>query len=110
MVHHVRGRLRVKDARLKRNEQQARMVEKLLLQQSGIRSAEVNVLTGSLLVYYDPEVLSVSDVLDALCITTQIAPAPRQKIIKHKVADALLWWAVEKAVERSIPLLVAALL
>jgi len=103
MVHHVRGRLRFKAAELKRNDQRAAAVKKVLQCQQGIRSVEVNVLTGSLLIYYDPEVLSISDVLDIIHIRTRLLPSPaRPQPSKYVVTRALIWWVVEKSVERSI--------
>jgi hypothetical protein len=111
-IHHVPGRLRIKARELKRNPQRATTVETAVRQHQGITSAEVNELTGSLLIYYDPKLIGRQAVLE-LIANENIHPDPDSRPAtpsQHKVADALLWWALEKAVERSIPLMIGALL
>jgi hypothetical protein len=53
-IHHIPGRLRVKTPLLKRNEAEAVRVRATLTGLDGLLSYEVNNLTGSLIVYYDP--------------------------------------------------------
>jgi len=114
-IHHVRGRLRVRTPELKRNDEKARAVQQTIATERGIRSVEVNVLTGSLLVYYDPKLLNAEAVLATIRdrgklrlerARTQVA----RPALQARVADAMLWWAVEKVVERSVPLVIGALL
>lgn len=114
-IHHVRGRLRVRTPELKRNDEKACAVERALRTQPGIRSVEVNALTGSVLVYYDPELLNAEAVLAAIRDRGKLrleraAARPARSAPQSKVADAMLWWAFEKVVERSVPLVIGALL
>ena len=108
-IHHVRGRLRVRVPELKRNDEKAQAAKKAMKTHYGIRSVEVNVLTGSLLVYYDPKLLNAEAVLAKLGVERAQTQAGRP-VLPGKIADAILWWVVEKLVERSVPLVIGALL
>jgi len=54
-VHAIRGRIRLKIGALKGNPDLARGLEERLAADPGVRRAEANPMTGSLLVLYDPE-------------------------------------------------------
>lgn len=107
-VHHVPGRLRIRIPGLKRNSEEARVLTKALSGVSGIRSVETNLLTGSLLVHYDPCVCNVAAVLSAVGIerSSQEPSRTSNTRFQEKVADAMLWYALERAV----PLVISALL
>ena len=107
-IHHVSGRLRVRLPELKRNEAKARAVKQAIAGERGIRSVEVNLLTGSLLVYFDPKLISAEAVLAT--IGNPVQPQVRRPALQAKIADAMWWWVIEKVVERSIPLMIRALL
>lgn len=49
-IHHVPGRLRVKSTGLKRNEAEAARIVAHMQHLHGVASAEVNTVTGSLLI------------------------------------------------------------
>src|SRR6202163_595108 len=107
-IHHVRGRLRVRMPELKRNEAKAQALQHAIAAERGIRSVEVNLLTGSLLVYFDPKLISAEDVLAT--IGNPVRPQAGRPGLQAKIAGAMWWWAIEKVVERSIPLVIRALL
>lgn len=65
-MHHVPGRLRIKSPVLKRNEQEAKAVQELLLDQQGVLRSEVNPVTGSILVLYDGSVVQVQWIVGLL--------------------------------------------
>ena len=114
-IHHVRGRLRVRLEQLKRNDERARAVKNDIATARGITSVEVNVLTGSLLVYYDPKLLTADAVLATIRDRGKLrleSPRPQagRPVLQTKITDAMLWWAVEKLLERSVPLVIGALL
>jgi len=117
-IHHVPGRLRVCVPAIRKNGPNAALVQKLLLDVTGVSSAEPNTLTGSMVVRYNPSSTSAALILSALTEGGYLrlvpaAPAPEQNAaarIRNKVASAVFWYCVEKAVERSVPLLFAALL
>ena len=109
-IHHVRGRLRARMPELKRNDEKARALKKAIASERGIGSVEVNVLTGSVLVFYEPELLNADAVLAIIGERRAPAQVGRPALRRTQVADPMLWWAVEKVVERSIPLVIRALL
>jgi hypothetical protein len=89
-IHQVRGRLRVRMPDLKRNDAKARALKEAMAAECGIMSVDVNVLTGSLLVYYDPELLNADGVLAA--IGERQAPAQvGRPALRGQIADAIVW-------------------
>ena len=84
------------------------MLTKALSRVSGVQSVEANLLTGSLLVHYDPCVSSAAAVLSAVGIERASEEPSRTSSTRfqEKVADAMLWYALERAV----PLVISALL
>lgn len=107
-VHHLPGRLRIRIPGLKRNAVMAQSLRDTLCRIRGIQSVDANLLTGSLLVYYDPAVSNASAVLSAAGLDTAAEPSSLPPITRfeEKIAGAILWYAIEKA----IPLVIAALL
>jgi cation transport ATPase len=65
-LHEVPGRLRIQIPSLKRNSQSAQEVRDLLEDLSGIESASVNTVTGSVTVHYDPETIRSRAILSLL--------------------------------------------
>ncbi|HUK55845.1 MAG TPA: hypothetical protein VLY20_04225 [Nitrospiria bacterium] len=65
-VHHVEGRLRVKSPFIKRSSATALEIKRLLGQIQGIESAEINTVTGSAVIYYEPKAVSSQEILDCL--------------------------------------------
>jgi len=55
ICHSIRGRLRVKVAFLHMHVERNVHLEKLLAGQAGVKNAEVRPVTGSIILYYDPE-------------------------------------------------------
>ena len=62
----VRGRLRVKNPLLFRKKELCQAIERDLMAAAGIERFSTNPLTGSVLVHYDPGVLSRSQVIEIL--------------------------------------------
>jgi hypothetical protein len=121
-IHHVRGRLRVRNSRLKRSPATARTAVAALRAITGVVSVEANIVTGSLLVYYDPNRLEFSNLIAAVerflpaeqrlerREPAPVSPAQRTAGLQQKVAETVFWYAIEKAVERAAPLVLSALL
>lgn len=65
-VHEVPGRLRIKIPSLKNNSREAGNVRRLLEDFSGVTSASVNTVTGSVVVGFDPRALTSQGILHAL--------------------------------------------
>jgi copper chaperone CopZ len=65
-LHHVPGRIRVKIPNIKHRPYKADRVREMLQEQSGIDRIHVNLSTGSVVVYYDPEKTSAAQILNLL--------------------------------------------
>lgn len=122
-THHISGRLRTRYPQLKNNPARAKVVEAALRKIDGVLSVETSTVTGSLLVRYDAHAGKRTALLDTLYRTKQQlglvpvlqspAPAVRNSIqgdIISTVADKALGMIVEKCIERSAYMLLAALL
>lgn len=65
-IHNVPGRLRLKSPLIKKNENVADEIKKTLSTMSGIATIDINLLTGSLLVNYNPKTTSHKDIISIL--------------------------------------------
>lgn len=65
-IHDVPGRLRVKSPIIKRNKDAADEVERLVGMVDGVHMVDVNLLTGSLLVNYNPKIAKYHDIVNLL--------------------------------------------
>jgi hypothetical protein len=116
-MHHVPGRLRIKSPALKRNEEEGVAVRKLLLNQEGILSSEVNTLTGSILILYDGAVVQADWIVDLLkrqgCLEPSVAIHPTALVFSQAITGAgevLIKALTEVIVERSAVALIRAVL
>ena len=110
-VHHVSGRLRVKIAGIKNQEHQAKKVRNLFSGLYGIDKISVNTLTGNVVLYYDPSVFSVDQLLNILKYNNVIdlnqrivfeePVSERSTQMGMALGKAVFSWAVGKALERS---------
>lgn len=57
-IHHVPGRLRIKNPEIKRNPVLGGEVRECIMSARGVEKVTVNPLTGSVLIEYDPKVVS----------------------------------------------------
>lgn len=123
-VHHVPGRLRVRSVLVKKNEYTASEVKRLMESIHGVRSASTNTLTGSVTIAYDGAVTDRDTLLGILreqgyltehqhvctpACQKSVEPALRIEV-SGKVAKVVAAYVVEKAVERSVAALIAAVL
>jgi len=65
-IHHVPGRLRIKTTQLKRNEDEASIVCKLLAATDGVLNCEVKTLTGSIVISYDKNVTNSHELVSLI--------------------------------------------
>lgn len=116
--HLVPGRLRLKIACLKGDEARARLAETQLCQVDGVRNVCANKLTGSLIVRFDPAIVTVAHLFDVLSthglldgrpLPIEVASA-RSTISSGSFADVLASKAVEAILERCAVALIAAVL
>lgn len=124
-LHHIPGRLRVRSAAVKRDKDCASVLTQMLSGRPGIASVKTNTTTGSILVNYNAATLDAKTLLDLLGewgFVSETAPpvnrakppaavkSPEATMVRQALARAVIGFAVEKAVERSMMALMAALL
>jgi len=114
-MHHVPGRLRVRLAEVKGNPGKARNVVQQFTAMPGVASMESSTLTGSVVIYYDPNGADVNALLAGAGFGAAHLVAVRRRSslqdqIAEKAAAAVLNVLIEKAIVRLVPVLVAAIL
>ena len=65
-VHHVPGRIRVKIPGIKHRPYKADKIREMLQEQNGVDRTNVNLSTGSVIAYYDPETTTAEQILNIL--------------------------------------------
>ncbi len=119
-IHHIPGRLRVRVTCLRGNEEKTRAITNRLGSVAGVRSAVVNPLTGSVTLHYDTFQTNSSVLLEFLKAEIGVdAQIPANTAggaftrsgvdLQKRVGKAIAAYVVEKAIERSLIALVAAL-
>jgi Heavy metal associated domain 2 len=82
-VHALPGRLRVKLAGIKKAPAAAKELERALLREPGVAEATANPVTGSMLIHYDPQQISMHTILARLAPYGLSTPTPPP----HPLAD-----------------------
>jgi hypothetical protein len=124
-VHHVPGRIRVRTPALKRKPARAEQVKTTLEAAPGVLDCAINVLTGSVTIRYDRDLVSADEVTLMLArsgaTVASVPPLPNaanselvsgSQVYKASstVGKFIVGFAVEKIVERSALALVGAIL
>jgi len=65
-IHNVPGRLRVKTPLVKRNQEVADEIRKILSTMSGIATVDINLTTGSILINYNPKQVGDKEIVNTL--------------------------------------------
>ena len=65
-IHNVPGRLRIKTPLIKKNQSIAEDVKNLLRPIIGISSTSFNLITGSIVINYDPKVITSKEIVSTL--------------------------------------------
>ena len=118
--HHIPGRLRVHVPGVKGSIGNAQAIERSLSNFKGVSRVETRTLTGSVVIHYDAAALDASELFAALNLRADFPqlsasrlagfPSARSNPIAAKAAKIVVGYALEKALERGIPLLLAAIL
>lgn len=119
-LHVVPGRVRVKIPLIKGEEKKAQEVERVLKELAGVVSVSVYSLTGSVVVYFDSEIVSSEDILQALqkkgyfdeskVVTSDQYIQNVASKAGRSIGKALFGLAIEKAFEGSGLSILAALI
>lgn len=59
VIHALRGRVRLKVAGIKNNPGLAQEIKQRLSNKAGVSRVQINPITGSVLMYYDPRVIDL---------------------------------------------------
>ncbi|MCL4475337.1 MAG: hypothetical protein M1508_03800 [Nitrospirae bacterium] len=65
-IHNVPGRLRVKSPAVKKNTDAAVEIRKILSAMNGIATVDINLITGSVLINYNPATVQYKDIVGTL--------------------------------------------
>ena len=118
-VHHVPGRMRIRTPLLKRNEKRAQAVRALVTAQTGVKTADVNTVTGSVVIHYDPKRTTSTALFDLLkqegCAgaadhTAATGIVSRGNALSPGAGKAVIGVVVENLLKHSATALVAALI
>jgi hypothetical protein len=106
-IHNTQGRLRVRIASLKANGTGARNLQIALQRIPGVRSVDINLLTGSVLILHDGVGATFEAVAIELSVFAQseLAAAmkkPAHSQIAQKAAILIMWHLAESALERLV--------
>jgi copper chaperone CopZ len=111
-VHDLPGRLRVRIPATKGNSISAEKLVNRINALEGIASVDANPVTGSILIRYDTAIINAAACLAVLNHATVWEPARPiavQSRLASKMAEAAMWYVLEKTVERCFMLILAAL-
>jgi copper chaperone CopZ len=114
LAHHLPGRLRLRSALFKGNARASEETQRHLAEIRGVTSARANPTTGSVLLEYDPDVISPSKVSDVLAAHGYIlratgAEAEAGNRWADKLASAIQDWAINALLERLALAMISAL-
>jgi hypothetical protein len=124
-THHIPGRIRARSAAIKRNPAQAAALQQWLASLDGVKRVETNPLTGSVLIHYAEAVVRGEDLMAHMRDRQWIAKLPERPpmpravgarlrpaaaSLERRLAKAILRFAAEVAIERSVLAIAAALL
>lgn len=114
--HVMDGRIRLKISQVKKNPEEAKRVSLILDSLQGIQSVEVNELTGSVLIHFDEELLTLNQILNHLHQhkvfemiednrmeqNTSVQTIAGQRHTSNEVLKTIVFKALEIAAERAI--------
>jgi copper chaperone CopZ len=107
-LHELPGRLRIRIPALRQSSHKARNIERSLKNLPGVHSVSINPVTGSLLVYFDPECIQSRAILNILhrekCITstTAVSQAPEDNALDkmgEAVSKAVITFLLDRALQ-----------
>jgi len=89
-AHHIPGRIRVRCAGLKRNPKAVVTAKVALDQMEGVISSEVNLLTGSITILYDPDRINGRAIVRVLSAQGHCSPEAAIPVLEVPSAWALV--------------------
>lgn len=112
-IHHVPGRIRVRSKAFRCYGERANNAQAKLMAMEGVRAVQVNQRASSIVVQYDPELLSRVELFSALedlgCMAVVRRDATHAKQLGETFGKALVGAMMRKAVEQTARNLVGVL-
>ena len=109
-VHNLPGRLRVRIPAVKGKPAKAEKLINQLNALAGVTSVAANPVTVSILIRYDSATINAEACLAFLHIPVPGISSPsRTRRLTSKMAEAAIWYVLEKTLERCFLLILAAL-
>lgn len=114
LAHHVPGRLRLRSAALKGNASASEQARHQLALIRGVTATSANPVTGSVLLEYDPSVISSSRVIDLLAAHGYVLRATEVEAEAgnrwaDKMASVAMDWMINALAERLALAVITAL-
>lgn len=110
-IHQMPGRLRVRVPEVKGKPAQASKLAASIQRLDGVTSVETNPRTGSVLILYEEGLTGAAPLLALLNVTVPPPMAkPHTQVTAEKIPGAAAWYVLEKALERSVAVILAALI
>jgi hypothetical protein len=119
-IHNVPGRLRIKIPLIRRNPAKCLAVQDLLMHLDGVERIKITELTGSVVIYYDPQMIHSQDMIQILKNNDYFDESQAISHDAHiqtaaskagmQIGRAVFGWAVGKALEGSGLSLLAVLI
>lgn len=112
-VHHVRGRLRVRVPELKGRPEHAARLQNAITTRPGVTGVQFQPITGSVIVHYRPELADIDGLQSWLCsqaLLPQRSVEKQKDAVRDRMLRAVAFYVLEKAAERALPALIAALI
>ena len=118
--HELPGRVRIKFPMLKRNPRKAESLQSFLEDIRGVVSTSANAVTGSVVIKFDPDIITTRDILALLGREQYLdfsAPMVREEYFStavskagHAASKALIGLALDRALQGSSLSFIAALI
>jgi hypothetical protein len=114
LAHHVPGRLRLRSSALKGNASASEQARHQLAQIDGVTAVIANPITGSVLLEYDPSVLSAGRVIDLLAAHGYVIRSAETETKAgrgwaDKMESAAMDWVINALAERLALAVITAL-
>lgn len=118
-IHELPGRLRIKIPTLRKNQRLAMEIDHLLFDLIGVNDINVNTITGSVVINFDPKTITTDAILGALAekghinikdlMESRNERADVYQMVGEAASRAIFGFAIEKAFAGSPYLILTAL-
>ena len=119
-LHHIPGRMRVKIPLLKERPAVVAEIQERLQTMDGVERVQINIITGSVLIYYDPDVVQSNQLIqmlknhdyfdETMAVSHDDYMRDAAARATRKIGKVVFGWAVGKTLEANGLAFLAALI